>query len=127
MIDGLEGIYVRVFEFASPGVYTAADVESIRSQLSGPNWVSFVDITDRVKGENVAVYAYQEGGKTGGLAVLTAEPKELVVVNIVGAIDFAKLHKLGGQMGIPDMGELHRKLVKPATAKPKTAAAPKPK
>jgi len=128
LLEGLEGIYVRVFEFADPGAYTPADLDPIRTQLTGPNWVSFVDIIDRAKGENVAVYAYQEGGKMGGMVVLAAEPKELVLVNIVGPIDFAKLGKLSGHFGIPNAAKLHQKLARPATTgKSKPALAPKSK
>jgi hypothetical protein len=39
-----------------------------------------------------------------GLAVLSAEPKELTVVNIVGPVDLEKLAKLEGNLGIPDLG-----------------------
>ncbi len=113
LMEGLEGIYVRVFEFANPGVYTQADVEEIRKQLSGPGWASFVDV--REKGETVSVYSYVEGGKVGGMAVLAAEPKELVVVNIVGPIDLAKLGKLSGQLGIPEM----KSIMKPGAGKQK--------
>ena len=44
-----------------------------------------------------------EGEKIGGLVVLSAEPKELTVVNIVGPVDLDKLAALEGQFGIPDL------------------------
>ena len=123
IVDGLKGIYVRVFEFAAAGAYSPADIEDIRKQLSGPGWVSFVDIQDRKAGETVGVYSYMEGGKVAGMAVLTAEPKELTVVNIVGPIDLAKLGELGGQMGIPKM----KSVMKPIGIGSKPKTAPKAK
>jgi hypothetical protein len=36
--------------------------------------------------------------------VLSAEPKELTIVNIVGPVDLQKLAKLEGNLGIPDLG-----------------------
>jgi hypothetical protein len=110
LLEKLQGVYVRVFEFAQAGAYTPADVESVRKQLSGPGWVSFVEVSDRQGGENVYVYSYMEDGKMAGLAVLAAEPRELTVVNIVGPVDLARLGKIGGLFGIPDM----RSVMKPS-------------
>jgi len=36
-----------------------------------------------------------------GLVILSAEPKELTVVNIVGPINLDQLSDLGGHLGIP--------------------------
>jgi hypothetical protein len=47
------------------------------------------------------VYVKREGNQIVGLTVLSAEPKELTIVNIVGPIDVEQLSRLGGQFGIP--------------------------
>ena len=39
------------------------------------------------------------------MAIIAAEPTELTVVNIVGAIDIDKLSALEGKMGIPKLSE----------------------
>jgi hypothetical protein len=39
-----------------------------------------------------------------GLAVLSVNPKELTVVNIIGPVDLEKLSKLEGQFGVPEFG-----------------------
>jgi hypothetical protein len=36
-----------------------------------------------------------------GLAIIASEPREFTIVNIVGSIDLAKLHRLEGKFGIP--------------------------
>jgi hypothetical protein len=36
-----------------------------------------------------------------GLALISSEPRELTIVNIVGVIDLEKLRKLEGQFGVP--------------------------
>jgi hypothetical protein len=121
MLEGLQGVYVRSFEFANAGAYSDSDVEAIRKQLTGPGWVSFVDVKDSKKGETVSIYAYMEGGKQTGMVVLAAEPKELTVVNIVGQVDLAKLGKLQGKMlGFPKM-----KGLAPGGGKPATTPTPK--
>ncbi|HEX5432639.1 MAG TPA: DUF4252 domain-containing protein [Candidatus Angelobacter sp.] len=101
LIKGLKGIYVKNFEFDSPGQYSQADVEAIRSQLAGPGWQRIVTSFSKNTGERDEVYLLKQGNKINGLTVLVAEAKELSVVNIVGAIDPKKLSELGGHFGIP--------------------------
>jgi hypothetical protein len=37
------------------------------------------------------------------MALIATEPRELTIVNIVGAIDLDKLHKLEGHFGVPGL------------------------
>lgn len=101
LIKGLKGIYVKNFEFDSPGQYSQADVESIRSQLTGPGWQRIVTSFSKRNGERDEVYLLKDGDKINGVTVLVAEARELTVVNIVGALDPEKLGELGGHFGIP--------------------------
>lgn len=102
LVKGLQGIYVKNFEFDSPGQYSQADVEAIRAQLTGPGWQRIVTSRSKKSGENDEIYVLKQGDKIHGIAILVAEPRELSVVNIVGAIDPEKLGELGGHFGIPD-------------------------
>ena len=102
LVANLKGIYVKNYEFEAEGLYTAADVETIRSQVRGPSWSRLVNVNSRKEGA-LEVYVMLEGEKVGGLVVLSAEPKELTVVNIVGPVDLEKLASLEGQFGIPDL------------------------
>jgi hypothetical protein len=101
LVSGLEGVYVRVFEFDQPGEYSAADVESLRSQLGG--WSKIVGVRSRKQGENVDVHIKYNGEQILGLAIIAADPKTLTVVNIVGPVDLEKLSQLEGQFGIPSL------------------------
>ena len=103
LVEGLKGIYVKSFEFDNAGEYSPADVETIRTQLHGPNWTRLVNVTSKKEG-NVEVYLLFNGDQVGGLAVLYFEEKELTVVNIVGPVDLDKLAKLEGQFGVPELG-----------------------
>jgi hypothetical protein len=98
LLTGLKGVYVRTFEFDTDNAYTEADVESVRSQLKAP-WSKMVTV--REKNESVDVYMWPDGSRAGGLAVLVADKRELVVVNIVGTINLAQLAALGGKLGVP--------------------------
>jgi len=121
LVSGLKGVHVRSFKFEKEGEYSAADVSAIREQLKGPQWACIVSVQNK-DGENVDVCLHREGDVITGLAVLAAEPKELTVVNIVGAIDPAALGALTGQLGI---GELIKKGAKGLAETKSTGAVKK--
>jgi hypothetical protein len=101
LIDGLDSVYVRTFEFKHEGEYSMADVEGVRSQLHSPAWGRLVGVRSK-SGENVDVY-FKNGsnGTLGGIVVIAAEPRELTIVNIIGTLDPEKLANLSGEFGIP--------------------------
>lgn len=103
LVAGIKGIYVKSFEFEADGQYTAADVESIRSQLRGPAWSRMVNVTSKKDG-GLEVYILFNGDKVGGLAVIAMDDREFTVVNIVGPVDLDKLAKLEGKFGVPELG-----------------------
>lgn len=104
LVQGLQGIYVRSFEFDRPNAYSPADLEAIRAQLQPPGWARIVHVQSRKDGQ-VEVFLMGDGrGGNLGLAVLAAEPKELTIVNIVGPIDLQSLGSLEGRLGIPRLG-----------------------
>jgi hypothetical protein len=103
ILKGLKGIYVKSFEFEKVGEYSPADVESVMSQLRSGGWSKIVGVKSK-NGDNVEVYLMMQGDQIQGLAVISAEPKEFTVVNIVGPVNLEKLSKLEGQFGVPDLG-----------------------
>src|SRR5829696_3609718 len=103
LVAGVKGIYVKSFEFDREGQYSAADVESIRTQLRAPGWSRLVNVNSRKEG-SIEVYLLLNGEQIGGLAVLSTDDKELTVANIVGPVDLDKLAKLEGQLGVPELG-----------------------
>jgi uncharacterized protein DUF4252 len=101
IVAKLDGIYVRSYEFDNAGEYDRDIVDRVRKQL-GPTWKKVVNVRSRKK-ENVEVYFDTRGDVIAGLVVISAEPRELTLVNIVGPIDVEKLTHLSGQFGIPRM------------------------
>ena len=104
VLKGLKGIYVKSFSFEKEGEYSQAEVESVMSQLRGGGWSRIVTVKTKKASENLEVYLNMTGDVIGGLAVVSFEPKELTIVNIVGPIDLDKLSSLEGQFGVPDLG-----------------------
>jgi hypothetical protein len=116
LIAGLKGVYVKSFEFAKEGEYSPEDLEAIRAQLRAPAWSRIVGVRSKRQGENVEVFVKTEANQIAGLVVLSAEPKELTVVQIDGPIDPDQLSELGGHFGIPKV-ELERRKQPKATPK----------
>jgi len=117
MLNDIQGIYVRSFEFDRDNAYTQDDVNAVRRQLEAPGWSQMVEIESKAERsadkngvktsaggfELVQIYGWREGNQAGGLAILVSEPRELTIVNIVGPIDLARLGALQGQFGIPEL------------------------
>jgi hypothetical protein len=103
LVGGLKGIYIRTFEFKKPGEYSTADVESFRAPLRPPDWQRIVGTHSSEEGETVEVYIKNDSKGIGGLAIIATEPKELTLVNIVGAIDLDSLSDLGKHFNFPEV------------------------
>ena len=104
IVSGLQSITVKSFEFARDGQYDMADVEAVRTQLKAPQWSRIVGVKSQKSGDNVDVYFKDGGnGNLGGIVVLSAEPRQLTIVSIVGTIDPSQLGELGGQFGMPKL------------------------
>jgi hypothetical protein len=101
IIEKLDGVYVREYDFDQPGQYTAADLELIRSQFRGSEWSSLVRERSKTGQRDTDVYMKIVDGKVQGMFVLDSEGKELDMVYIAGALDPSELSKLDGNFGIP--------------------------
>jgi uncharacterized protein DUF4252 len=99
MIRKLTGIYVKSYEFDREGEYDRSILDRVRAQL-GPNWQKIVNVRSKTR-ENVEIYTQSVNDTITGLVIISAEPKELTIVNLVGPIDLDRLAGLEGQFGIP--------------------------
>jgi hypothetical protein len=107
LIGGLKSVQVRNYQFASDFAYSKDDIDSVRSQLSGPAWTQLVQVHDQKKNEDVGIYVAMDDHKVTGFAVLASEPREFTIVNIVGAVDLGKIAALQKQLGLPDAAAAH--------------------
>jgi Domain of unknown function (DUF4252) len=103
VIKGLQGIYVRSYTFDQDSAYREADIDAVRKQLSAPGWNRLVETRSRKTHANVDIYIMVDNNQAIGLALIASEPRQFTIVNIVGAIDLDKLHKLEGQFGVPKL------------------------
>ena len=102
IVRALKGVYVKGVEFDREGEYSEADVESVRRQLSAPGWDRIVGVRSKRDGENVEVFLMiNNDAVIEGIGVLISDPKQVMVVNVVGPLDPEKINNLRGQFGIP--------------------------
>jgi hypothetical protein len=103
ILKGLQGIYIRSYTFDKDAAYQQADIDAVRNQLSAPGWNRLVETRSRKSQANVDIYIMVANNQATGLALIASEPRQFTIVNIVGAIDLDKLHKLEGQFGVPKL------------------------
>jgi hypothetical protein len=103
LIAGLQGVYVRSYTFDKDFAYAPADLDVVRKQLSAPGWQQLVGVRSGKERANVDIYMSVDHGRANGLVVISSEPRQFTIVNIVGSIDLQKLHKLEGKLGIPKL------------------------
>lgn len=101
VIKGLRGIYVRSYTFDKESAYNQTDIDAVRAQLSAPGWNRLVQTHSAKTRADVDIYVMVDKNQAVGLALIASEPRQFTIVNIVGAIDLDKLHKLEGQFGVP--------------------------
>ena len=86
-VGNVSRVVVRHYEFATDGQYSDSDLDTIRKQLS--SWSRVINVKE--EHESTEIYMLNQDGKPGGFLLISAEPKELTVVHIVGSIDLASL------------------------------------
>jgi hypothetical protein len=103
-LEGIDGIYVRSFEFPQDAVYDEADLNQLRAQYRAPEWARIVAVRANGSGDNADVFfKITPNGMLSGVAVIAAEARHLTVVSITGNIDPAQFIELGGQFNIPKL------------------------
>lgn len=108
LIEGLEGIYVRDYEFDKPGEFSAEEVEQLRKYFETSEWSSLVKERERKTGESTDVMVKLVNGESHGMFILDVEPKELTIVLILGPIHMDDLGKLKGVGGLSVLGDVAR-------------------
>ncbi|MGA8090699.1 MAG: DUF4252 domain-containing protein [Terracidiphilus sp.] len=108
LIEGLDGIYVRDYEFDKEGQYSMEDVQRLRSYFETSEWSPIVRERDKRSGESTDVMMKIVNGETHGMFILDVEPKELSIVLILGPVKMEDLSKLGGIGGLGMLGDIQK-------------------
>ncbi|RZL91593.1 MAG: DUF4252 domain-containing protein [Variovorax sp.] len=102
-LEGLKGVYVRVFTFDDTDRSLLSELDVVRRQLQAPSWKKAISMQQSV--QHVDLFMHEDNGRPedGGLAILITQPNQLVIVNLVGKVDLEKLRQLQGKLGVPSM------------------------
>jgi hypothetical protein len=106
LIEGLDGIYVRDYEFDKPGDYSMDEVDKLRQYFETTDWTPLVRDHEKKSGEMTDVMVKMVNGESRGMFILSAEPKELSIVLILGPIRMDQLGALGGLGGLGALGDI---------------------
>ena len=106
LIENLEGIYVRDYEFDKDGQYSMEDIQKLRQYFETPEWSPIVHSRERNTGETTDVMVKMVNGETRGMFILSAEPRELSIVLILGPVRMEDLGKLKGLGGLGVLGDI---------------------
>jgi len=108
LIEGLQGIYVREYEFDKEGEYSMEQIEQLRKSFETTEWSPIVRERERKGRETTDVMMKMVNGESHGIFVLEADPKELTIVLILGPIRMEDLGKLKGLSGLGALGDLEK-------------------
>ncbi len=106
LIDGLDGIYVRDYEFEKEGQFSMDEVDQLRKYFETSDWSPMVHERERKSGEATDVMVKLVNGESHGMFILTVEPKELTIVQILGPIRMEDLGMLKHIGGLGSLGEV---------------------
>jgi hypothetical protein len=95
VLSGVKSLVVKKYTFAQEGAYQDSELAPLRALLSSGGWGQMIAV--HRNGGSREIYVKSEGGVT----IVLAQPKQVVVVSIEGSIDLAKLAELAGHFGIP--------------------------
>jgi Domain of unknown function (DUF4252) len=100
LVKGLDGLYVRVFNFEKAEQYSMRDIEAVIDQVEKGGWKKLLSV--REKGEHVEMWM-RDNAADGGMFFVAAKPTELVLINIAGNVNLEAMRKLQGRMGVPNL------------------------
>jgi hypothetical protein len=106
LIEGLDGVYVREYEFDKEGQISADEIEKLRQYFETSDWTPIVREREKRSGETTDVMMKVVNGENKGMFILEVEPKELTIVLILGPIHPEDIGKLTHITGLGALGDV---------------------
>ena len=103
LVNKLEFVIVRSYEYEKPGQYNLADVEEFQRRLESGGWSHIVKTRGATDNTDICVKT-DENGALSELVVIAAEPTELTFVHLKGHMSMDELTKAGAKYGVPQTG-----------------------
>ena len=106
LIEGLDGVYVREYEFDKEGQFSLDEIEKLRNYFETSDWTPIVREREKKSGETTDVMMKVVNGETHGMFILEVEPKELTIVLILGPIHMDDLGRLTHLSGLGSLADV---------------------
>ena len=109
LMESLDGLYVRDFNFDKEGQFTPGQIEQLRAYYESSEWSPMVRNQDRKTGESSDVMIKLVNGESRGMFILDVEPKEVSIVLILGPVqmqDLQKVMRIAGRGSLPGGGAM---------------------
>jgi hypothetical protein len=103
-LTGLKSVQIRSYQFTSDFAYSRADVDAVRSQLSGPGWSQLIKVRDQHKNEDVDIYIALDKQTVKGVAIIAANRREFTILNIAGTVALEQIARLRETFGAQGAG-----------------------
>lgn len=103
-VSNLKGVYVKGFRFAKAGEYSEADIEELRAQLRS-GWERVAYVRNKRGGDNGELYLKLQGDRVAGVVMISAEPTELYVYNLIGTINLERMSFREGLRGLSQLNQ----------------------
>jgi hypothetical protein len=108
LVEGLDGIYVRDYEFDKEGQYSMEEIDKLRQAFETSEWSPLVHTREAKGNQTTDVMVKLVNGEPHGMFILSAEPKELSIVLILGPIHMDQLGMLKGIGGLGALGDIDK-------------------
>ena len=92
-IEGVKGFFLRSYEFGQKGAYTLDELKPLFDQLKEPNWKPI--LRNKEADEQTEIWMHMRNGESDGMVLISAESKEVVVINGIGVTRLDDLKALG--------------------------------
>ena len=92
-IEGLKGFYLRAYKFGEKGAYKLEDLKPLFDQLKEPNWKPI--LRNKENDEQTEIWMHMRNGEPDGMVLISAESKEVDVINGIGVTRLEDLTALG--------------------------------
>lgn len=101
LAGGIELVQVRSLEFDKEGMFSLAEMTALRDKVKTNEFLPVISVKQKGGFTEILLRKGPKGNR--GFLILSVEPREVSIVNIVGDLDLASLGKLAGKFGIPDV------------------------
>jgi len=104
VLGSIKGIYRFTYRFALGNPYGIDAMENLHRQMTDSGWAPMIDVQNRKESTGLTVYSYtSEDDSPNGITVISNDPSEITVLNLVGDVDLEALARVGETLGMPVM------------------------